>query len=178
MSKEERAEVLQQLGSAAHLLAGAVPLRLADQYKPVIGYAVKGARVKDDIAAIESRLGNGNPVEFNAETAFGADERLARIILTVMRFNPAIRSAAVFPYDAAMIRVCETLFFEICHFDPEKEPPGIRTMEWGVAGCCREGIPDVIYNEGSERKEAAIRFLGENPLVVANNIIKVSARMS
>jgi hydroxymethylpyrimidine/phosphomethylpyrimidine kinase len=94
-----------------------------------------------------------------------------------MKFDPVIRSAGVIRYDPGTIRICEDLFFEICQFDRGQEPPGIRTMEWGVASCCREGIPDVVYDRGAMGKEALIRFLGENPLVVANNIIKVSARM-
>jgi thiamine-phosphate diphosphorylase len=176
--KDDRADVLHVLDNAVSLLAGAMSPDLIPESGGNIGYARKGARDSDDVAAVGGGIRkDGGRIQPGSPVAFGADGDLARIVLTVMKFDPLIRSAAVIRYDPGTIRICEGLFFEICQFDRGQEPPGIRTMEWGVASCCRDGIPDVIYDRGAAAKEALIRFLGENPLTVANNIIKVSARM-
>lgn len=179
MTDQERAEVLQRLDSAVSLLAGAMSPDLIPETGGNIVYALRGARDSDDVAAVGGRIRRqgGRPHPAGA-VSFGADEDVARIVLTAMRFDPAIRSAGTIRYDPGTIRICEDLFFEICQFDRRQEPPGIRTMEWGVASCCKEGIPDVIYDRGAEEKEAMIRILGENPLVVANNIMKVSNRLT
>jgi predicted fused transcriptional regulator/phosphomethylpyrimidine kinase len=178
MTDQERKDLLLQLESAASLLAASIHPDLIPEAGSNIGYARKGARDSNDVAAVSGRIrrhqGTIQPI---GPVAFGADEDLARIVLTAMKFDPEIRSAAVIRYDPCTIRICEDLFFEICQFDRGQEPPGIRTMEWGTASCCKDGIPDVIYDRGAVGKEAMIRILGENPLVVANNIIKVSARM-
>jgi hydroxymethylpyrimidine/phosphomethylpyrimidine kinase len=51
-------------------------------------------------------------------------------------------------------------------------------MDWGVASCCREGVPDVIYDRGAVGKEPMIRVLGEDPVTIAHNILKLSNRIT
>jgi thiamine-phosphate diphosphorylase len=179
MTGNERADdMLRELDYAVSLLKGAMSPDMIPEAGSNIGYGRKGARDSRDVAAVGGGIRrHGHGIQPDSPVAFGADEAIARIILTAMRFDPLIRSAAVIRYDPGIVRICEDLFFEICPFERGQEPPGIRTMEWGVASCCRDGIPDVIYDRGAVGKEALIRFLGENPLVVANNIIKVSARI-
>ena len=50
-------------------------------------------------------------------------------------------------------------------------------MDWGVSSCCRDGVPDVIFDRGAPGKEGLIRLFGENPDAVANNIIICSNRI-
>jgi thiamine-phosphate diphosphorylase len=50
-------------------------------------------------------------------------------------------------------------------------------MDWGVASCCKQGIPDVCFDTGGEGKEAIIRLFGEEPNDVSNNIIMISNRI-
>jgi hydroxymethylpyrimidine/phosphomethylpyrimidine kinase len=91
-----------------------------------------------------------------------------------MKFDPCIRSAAMIACTPAAVKTMESRFFEICSFDPLKEPQGIRTMDWGVAQCCRNGVPDAIYNRRTVDKGAIIRLFGEDPQEVANNILMLS----
>ena len=95
-----------------------------------------------------------------------------------MRFDPQVRCAANIRYSPETVRILEEMLLEICSFDRSSEPPGVKTMDWGVASCCRDGVPDVIYDLGSVGKEPMIRLLGENPGAVVKNILKVSARMN
>ena len=54
---------------------------------------------------------------------------------------------------------------------------GISTMDWGIASCCKEGVPDVIFRKGANAAESRIVLLGEGPVDVANNIIICSNRI-
>ncbi|WP_243668405.1 hypothetical protein [Methanoculleus chikugoensis] len=103
---------------------------------------------------------------------------MARIVITAMRFDPRIRSAANIRFSEAILPELDNLLFEVCSFDRENEPPGVQTMDWGVASCCREGVPDVIYDRGAVGKEPMIRVLGEDPVTVAQNILKLSNRIT
>ncbi len=108
----------------------------------------------------------------------GASDHVARIVITAMRFDPRIRSAANIRFSEAILPELDNLLFEVCSFDRENEPPGVQTMDWGVASCCREGVPDVIYDRGAVGKEPMIRVLGEDPVTVAQNILKLSNRIT
>jgi len=50
-------------------------------------------------------------------------------------------------------------------------------MDWGIASCCEDGVPDVIYRKGPSIKESRIILTGEKPADVANNIIICSNRI-
>jgi predicted fused transcriptional regulator/phosphomethylpyrimidine kinase len=78
----------------------------------------------------------------------------------------------------AILTILEDLLLEICEFDRAREPPGVSTMDWGVASCCREGVPDVIFDRGAPGKAPLIRILGEEPVSVARTIVAVSHRLS
>jgi predicted fused transcriptional regulator/phosphomethylpyrimidine kinase len=102
---------------------------------------------------------------------------VARIVLTVMKFDPAIRSAANIRYSPEIITVLEDLFLEMCSFDRGQEPPGTKTMDWGVAFCCKNGVPDIIFDRGAVGKEPMVRVIAENPAEVAGIIGRISTRI-
>ncbi len=179
MTREDRARVIESMNEAVALLAGRMDARLIPKTGMEIAYALPDARSRDDVAAISGRIvGQGSRVHPAGDIAFGADDYAARIILTVMRFNPDIRSAATIRFSEAVLIELENLLFEICSFDPANEPPGVQTMDWGVASCCREGVPDAIYSRGVPGKEPMIRVFGEDPVTVAHNILKLSNRIT
>lgn len=178
MGSEEREEVISALKAAVELLEQRMAPALIPEVGSNIVYAVKGAKEPGDVAAVEGRIvKKRGAVHAVGPVEFGASDHVARIVLTAMKFDPDIRSAANIRYSPENIALLEELFFEICSFDRAHEPPGIRTMDWGVASCCKTGVPDVIFDRGAVGKEPMIRILGENPLEVANNIIKLSGRI-
>ena len=120
----------------------------------------------------------GRGVQPAGGVIFGAGEGVARVVLTAMRTDPGIRSAAVIGYSAPALAILGDLLLEVCEFDRTREPPGVSTMEWGVASCCREGVPDVIFDRGASGREPLIRILGEEPVSVAQTIVAVSHRLS
>jgi len=118
--------------------------------------------------------GQPHPV---GSVAFGASDHVARVVLTSMKFDPDIRSAANIRYTPDIIRIIEDLLLETCSFDRGNEPPGTRTMDWGVAFCCRSGVPDVIFDRGAVGIEPMVRILGQDPQEVAAIIVRISNRV-
>ncbi len=92
--------------------------------------------------------------------AFGADEDSARIILTAMKFDPLMRSAATLRFSRKVLimswRACS---LNAVRLILHQEPPGISTMDWGVASCCNDGVPDVCYDTAAREKKRLSIFL-------------------
>ncbi len=176
---DDRESVLRALQEGVHSLCLGMDVRLIPEVGSNIAYALPAARDPGQVAAVQGRIvrlsGRPHPV---GEVSFGASDHVARIVLTAMRFDPQVRCAANIAYAAATVRMLEDMLLEVRTFDRSAEPPGVKTMDWGVASCCRDGVPDVIYDLGSKGKEPMIRLLGENPDAVVKNILKVSARMN
>lgn len=179
MTREERDEVLRVLRAAVEQIAQSMDPALIPEVGTNIVYALPGARSRDDVAAVDGRIvrsrGTSHPV---GPVTFGASDHVARIVLTTMKFDPAIRSAANIRYSRHIIRILQDLFLELCSFDRNAEPPGTQTMDWGVAFCCKGGVPDIIYDKGAVGKEPMVRILGENPADVANMMLKISNRIA
>lgn len=178
MRNSSKDDLLRRLRSAVEALSERMDVRLIPEVGSNIVYALPGAKDIDEVAGVQGRIvrmaGKVHPV---GDVAFGASDHMARAVITAMRFDPAMRSAANIRFSDGILSIAEGLMLEICSFDRSKEPPGIRTMDWGVATCCRNGVPDVIYDRGAVGREAMIRLFGEDPVQVAENIIKISTRI-
>jgi thiamine-phosphate diphosphorylase len=174
----ERSDVLKKLTAAAALLERSMDIRLIPKKGSRLAYAINGARDKNGVAAVQGGIiqEHGKP-HAAGPCAFGADEDIARIVLTVMKFDPHMRCVATLRFSRNILLVIESLLLECTSFDPVSEPPGISTMDWGIATCCKEGVPDICYDTGGKGKEAIIRFFGEDPIDVTNNIIMISNRI-
>jgi hydroxymethylpyrimidine/phosphomethylpyrimidine kinase len=110
--------------------------------------------------------------------AFGTEEPVVCIILTAMKFDQVMRSAAILRFSDRTLGVFKKdLFLECISLEGASKNPGIRTLDWGIASCCGDGVPDVIFSKGAGVKESSIILLGEGPADVANNIIICSNRI-
>jgi predicted fused transcriptional regulator/phosphomethylpyrimidine kinase len=177
-SSRERSDVVERLSQATLLMEQSLYVRFIPPGGVKFGYAIRGARDKEDVAAVQGGIINKDSKPRAAgPCVFGGDEDIARLVLTAMKFDPVMRSAATLRFSKNMLKVIEGLLFECSSFDTTKAPPGIRTIDWGVASCCKEGVPDVCYDYGGSEKEAIIRIFGEKPIDVANNIIMISNRI-
>mgnify|MGYP000891473291 CR=1 FL=1 len=172
----ERSAVIAQLESAVAPLAESINARLIPPSGAQVGYAIRGARDKNGIAAIEGRItGTGKPA---GVCGFGVDEEIARVILTVMKFDPLYRGAALLRCSGRVLDVLDgDLFLACASFDATKAPTGISTMDWGIASCCRDEIPDVIYTENGNDASSPLILLAEDRVDVVNNIIICSNRI-
>ena len=174
MQNDEKAAILQKLSFAASILPGKVLRDLVPPRGIQLAYARKGARDDTGIACVRGGLCLENIVFDTADVGFGGSGIIATVLLTAMKFDPRIRSAAIIACTSAAVKTMDGRFFEICSFDPRKGPPGTGTMDWGVAQCCRNGVPDAIYSRSTDNTRAIIRLFGEDPLDVANNILMLS----
>jgi hydroxymethylpyrimidine/phosphomethylpyrimidine kinase len=176
----ERAFVISSLEAALEpLLKHPVsPLLIPPEGIP-FGYAVRGARDSTGVAFVRIGTPQGcRATEPLCTVAFGMDEPVVRVILTVTKFNPAMRSAAMLPFsDRALAVLEEDLFLECASFSQSPARPGISTMDWGIAFCCKEDVPDVIYEKNPGEELSRLSILGEDPADVANNIIICSGRI-
>ena len=174
-SGQERGDVIHELERAVAILVRSMDARLIPPEGMTIAYAVRGARDAEGVAGVQGGIINESGKPYPAgPCTFGTDENGARIILTAMKFDPVMRSAATIGYSPAMITAFEDMFLECCRFNASSEPAGISSMDWGVASCFKDGVPDIVYNT---EKPSLIRVFGEKPADVANNIIICSNRV-
>jgi predicted fused transcriptional regulator/phosphomethylpyrimidine kinase len=176
---QERREVLVRMEDAVALLARSMSPQLVPPPGAQIGYAIRGARDKDGVAAVAGRISvTGGNILPGGPASFGTDEEIARIILTVMKFDPVRRSAALLRFsERALLVLDEDLFLDCVPCDTAMVPQSISTMDWGIAAACKKGVPDVIYSRGGTTGRGALIILGEDPVDVANNIIICSNRI-
>lgn len=174
MLSDERSAMLENLLSVASRLHNNVPRNLVPPGGVQLAHARKGASDEGDIACVRGGLCMGNKNYDLLSVGFGNVGMIATVLLTAMKFDPSIRSAAIIACTPAAVKKMEGRFLEICSFDPLNEPPGIRTMDWGVAQCCRDGVPDAIFSLRTGDGGAIIRLFGEDPQGIANNILMLS----
>jgi len=143
------------------------------------GFAIRGARDTRGVAAVNGGIKYRERGRAAAgPCVFDTDEPVVRIILTIMKFDPVVRCAALLQFSERAIGIFENdLFLECASLDANTANLGISTMDWGIASCCKEGVPDVCYDTGGKGKEAIIRLFGEEPNDVSNNIIMISNRI-
>ncbi|MGA2104810.1 MAG: thiamine-phosphate synthase family protein [Methanoregula sp.] len=177
--EQQRTEVLAELSRVVTLLSESLAPVLVSGAGTNIGYAIRGARDASGVAAVAG----GFIVQENAVVAagpcgFGADAEMTKVLLTAMKFDPDIRCAATLHYTKDAGRILEDMFLEYCTVNRRLQPPGVSsTMDWGVASCCKDGVPEVIMDPGTTESLAKIHLFGENPTDVSGNTIMLSNRI-
>ncbi|OPX63885.1 MULTISPECIES: thiamine-phosphate synthase family protein [unclassified Methanoregula] len=175
---QERSNTLAALQAAVTQTEGSASPRLVPPEGISFGYALRGARDAGSVAAAAGGIRKGAGGSAAASCSFGTGEPVVPVILTIMKFDPAIRSAAILQYSDRALRVFENdLFLECALLDAASSQKGISTMDWGIASCCKEEIPDVIYRRGTTAADSRIILPGEDPADVLNNIIICSNRI-
>jgi predicted fused transcriptional regulator/phosphomethylpyrimidine kinase len=144
-----------------------------------VGYALRGARDQGGVAAVRIAIqSDTGALQATGPCLFGTDEPVSRAILTAMKFDPVMRSAGIFQYSDRALEVLEDdLFLECASFSIAPAQRGISTMDWGIAFCCKDDVPDVIYEKNPEKEKSRFILFGEDPTDVANNIIICSGRI-
>jgi len=175
--EQQRNEVLAELSRATALLPGSMAPALVSEGMTNIGYAIRGARDGTGIAAVSGGfIVRENCARAAGACGFGADASLAAIILTAAKFDPEMRSAATIRYTDEADRILAGMFLECCTVDRRGKAPGIGTIDWGIASCCKDGVPEAIIDRGLDAL-SRIHLFGERPGEVAANIIMLSNRI-
>lgn len=170
----ERAAVIASLEDALEpLLAYSASPRFVLLNGASFASAMRGARDGSGVAAarIEPAGENGEPAS-RLPCAFDTGEPAVRAVLTAMKFDSAIRCAAVLKYSDRALEVFEDdLFLSCVSVTPGPAAAATGAMDWGIASCCREEVPDVIYENNPDPALSRLLLFGEGPADVINNII-------
>jgi hydroxymethylpyrimidine kinase/phosphomethylpyrimidine kinase len=181
----ERNHVIEALGQAIAQLKGEAHIEgFIPEVSSNLGYALPFAQTKGDVAAFPGRIVRlQDTIATINPPAFGASQHIASIILTVMEYDPSLRSAMNIKYSSPILQACKEEGLRTYGFDRGEEPEEItdeegRSLAWGVQKVlARAGeVPDVIYDEGGWGKEAMIRILGRDPAEVAQKVIAIKRR--
>jgi len=176
--EQQRSGVLSRLTQAVALLTESMDPRLAAGTRAHIGYAIAGARESTGVAAVEGGfIVQDGKMRAAANCRFGADTEMAKIVLSAMKFDPEMRCAATIRYADRIRDVLEDMFLECRTVDRRIQASGISTMDWGVASCCKDGVPEAIVDPGTSPDTAAIHLFGEGPGGVTGDIIMLSNRI-
>jgi hydroxymethylpyrimidine/phosphomethylpyrimidine kinase len=178
----ERYRVIQELKEALERLKEKSMGHLIPEVSSNLGYALPGAESIEDVVAFPGRIVRlKDTVASLGDPEFGASRHIAKIILTVMNFDPEYCSAMNIRYSRESIAQLRRKGFLIGQFDRRQEPRQVKeregsSLEWGVHEVLRKlkKVPDFIYDEGGVGKEPMIRVLGKNPLEVVNKALKVA----
>lgn len=165
MSAKDQSDILRSL-QKAHGKVLNLQRYLVPRNGITLAYAFKNPLTTKDVA-----------VAHETSTGFGVDEPIVRMLLTVARFDPDMRAAGFIRYTDEIAEVTEEVLRDVTYLDPSRFPPGISTMDWGIASCLKEGTPLAIISENNRNEEPVIRILGTTPDEVANRILIISERL-
>jgi len=180
LKEMERYHVVQELKRAVEVLKEGKVGHLIPEVSSNLGYGLPYALGHEDVAAFPGRIVRlKDSIATSSDPEFGASRHITNIILTVMKSNPAYRSAMNIRYSEEMVAQLERNEFLVGHFDRKSEPTRVKeregsSLEWGVGEVLRKmrRIPDFIYDKGDVGKEPMIRVLGRNPMEVVNKVMK------
>lgn len=178
--EQERNDVITRLTDAVARLGQSMHPALIPDEGGNVAFALSGARSVQDIASVTGGFRrDGTSVLPSGSIAFGDGGRIARALLTARKFDTAVRSAACIRYSDAIYAILSSMFIECVIADPQKKIPDNDTglMDWTIAACCQDGVPDVVGIHGQAPSEQIIWLFGEDPALLASNIIILSNRI-
>jgi hydroxymethylpyrimidine/phosphomethylpyrimidine kinase len=175
-----RFHVIESLQKAFKILKNKEVGNLIPEVQSNLGYALPHAETKEDVAAFPGRITRlEDSIAIVSGPAFGASRHIAKIILTLMRQNPDMRSTMNLRFSEEIISACQGAGMEVRSFDRAQEPAHIReregsSLEWGTGVVLEEGmVPDIIFDRGDLGKEPMVRVIGRNPEEVVRKVLKI-----
>ena len=170
------------VADAFHKLQDARIGHLIPEVQSNLGYALEGAATPGDVVAFPGRIVRlQDSIAAVAGPQPGASRHIAKIILTVLRYDRRYRSAMNIRYSPEIVARCRAQGLRVAEFDRRDEPRGVKeaegsTLEWGTNLVLSRSstIPDIIFDTGDAGKEPMVRVLGTAPMDVADKIIEIA----
>ena len=151
-------------------------------------YALPGAKTPDEVAAIDGRITvvQGFP-HASSMPQWGASDHLARRIIEVRKYDPAINAGINFKCDKLIIDVvqkyCSEQSILFGSIDRTKEPAEVAeqdksSMPWKVKQLANNygGIPKLFYEGEGWGKEPLFVALGTDAVEVASIATEIARR--
>lgn len=181
LMEAQKYTLVQEILAALELLKEEGIGALIPEVQSNLGLALSHARGVEDVLAIPGRIIRlEHSITWLKPPAFGASQHIAKIILTVLKYDPNKRAAMNIRYSPEILRAGEQLKLKIGSFRREDEPCGIKeqegmSLEWGVTRAIEDlgVVPDLIYDTGGWGKEAMIRVIGKDSKDVASKVIAI-----
>jgi thiamine-phosphate diphosphorylase len=136
----------------------------------------------EDVAGVPGRITiiNGMP-KTCAAPEYGVSSHMARLVLSIMEYDPQKRSAINMKYRPLLVDICQKLGLITSYYNRKDEPSEIRdeeggTIPWGVKTAVEriDRVPDVIYHTGGWGKEPSLVLIGESAVEVIKTAICIA----
>lgn len=154
---------------------------------PEVGMNVVGAtpyaESPGETAAIEGRITRTlSGVAPNRGVRFGASSHVARFLLGVREFDPALRFAVNCRFDTDIETRLDDLEGVAVEIDRREEPDPDEegsTMGWAAQRAFEraDGTPAAVYDRGAVGKEPVVRVLASDPEMVARHVFALAGRV-
>lgn len=185
-ASQKRFEVIQGLSAAVEMLKQNRIGLLIPEVQSNIAVGLPDAHTAEDVAAIPGRIvKNGNDIFTVAAPQFGASQHVAKIVLTAMRFDPAMRAVMNIKFTDSILKACRKLKFKIASFERAQEPRNVKqregsSLEWGTHRAITECgfVPDIIYDLGGQGKEEMIRVLARDVGELVDKVLRIHRQVA
>lgn len=127
-----------------------------------------------DVAATEGRITSattpaGIRLVANGSIDFGASKHMARLLLTLRRYDPEIGAVMNVRHTPKVLAALEALGWDVVEADRANEPEQVKeqgsSMDWAARFAMqdRTEAPDAITDPGEPGKEAMVRLIAGGP---------------
>lgn len=150
-------------------------------------YASPDAVTRNDVLAIDGRITVADGMPHAAgKPRFGASSHMARLIIEIRKVDPSIRAGMDFANDPKIAKwlegYCRSKGWVFSVIDRRNEPEDIKetegaSMPWKVKAAVDAAgghVPKVFYETGAIGKEPVSVLIGEDPIVVAEQVCEIA----
>ena len=190
MKRTKQAErVLGNLVSAVEMLQGCPEFSyLMPEVRVNLVYALPGAKTPSEVAAIDGRITMVRGLPHAAGMPrWGASDHMARLLIEVRKYDPAINAGINFKCDAVVTKVVQEYCSErdilFGGIDRSKEPAAVAerdgaSMPWKIEQLFAHygSIPKLFYEGEGWGKEPLFVALGNDAVEVASTAIEIARR--
>ncbi|MHA1276176.1 MAG: thiamine-phosphate synthase family protein [Candidatus Helarchaeota archaeon] len=188
ISNDLKDRILGNLVRAIELLKESNEIAaLVPEVRMNIAYSLPNAKNINDIAAIPGRISSYKGfLIVNNYPAFGGSDHLARALLEVQKFDPAIRAVVNFKFTHDFCSWLEAYVKQanltmVC-VDRSDEPPGAsqidgKSMPWKIQKAVEladNQVPDLVGETEAPGKEPLFKLFGKSATDVAQKLIKIA----
>jgi hydroxymethylpyrimidine/phosphomethylpyrimidine kinase len=190
LNNAEKAEkILGNLVHAVDMLQNCAEFSLLmPEVRVNLVYALPKARTANEVAAVDGRITvvQGLP-HASGLPRWGASDHMARLIIEVRKYDPAINAGINFKCDATMIEVakkyCAEKGLRFGWIDRTREPAEVAekdrsSMPWKIKQLVTSsgGVPRLFYEGEGWGKEPLFVALGNDAVEVVNIAIEIARR--
>ena len=188
MDKSQQTElVMGNLVSAVEMLQNCPEFALLmPEVRVNLAYALPGARASDEVAAVDGRITvvQGLP-HASGMPRWGASDHMARLIIEVRQYDPAVNAGINFKCDASVIAVvqkhCSEKGILSGWIDRTREPAEVAehdrgSMPWKIKQLNMNygGIPRLFYEGDGWGIEPLYVALGGDAVEIAGIAIEIA----